>query len=339
MSFMSGQVEFSCNGQKLSNVINSLKTLFENTFGFQFYHLHFKEFLLEDFENRMGVNLELLKVNPSAFEKSNLRKEADKCPVEVKMMKGRNGRNGAKTTKTELSAKIQQPIVRGRLTYRCCGKKGIDNRDLPRAVGHTLLVAVGNEMLFANLGKYEFCVEHGTFLGYVMNFQGLQVGAIMVQAIKDWLTSKSTFEGRSFYGFTSFYRKYIKDQSTITRSLIDGTNFDVKRSKFCEVLDLPPKVGPFPTIFGRLLAELDCEDNTLPCSIQSTIKRGSISPITGGSAHTRKTDWIEITSMVFTVRCGGTIVYASPSIGIHTTNSSASNRDASPFCVLKTIQN
>ncbi|KAI5675930.1 hypothetical protein M9H77_06880 [Catharanthus roseus] len=43
--------------------------------------------------------------------------------------------------------------------------------------------------------------------------------------------------------------------------------------------------------------------------------------------------------MFLAVRCGGATVYVSPSTGIHTTNSSASNRDASPFCVLKTVQN
>ncbi|KAI5676544.1 hypothetical protein M9H77_07494 [Catharanthus roseus] len=75
MSFVSGQVEFSCNDQKVSNVINSVNTLFENTFGFQFCHLHFKELLLKDFENQMGTNLELFKVNSLAFEKPNLRKE------------------------------------------------------------------------------------------------------------------------------------------------------------------------------------------------------------------------------------------------------------------------
>ncbi|KAI5671028.1 hypothetical protein M9H77_11392 [Catharanthus roseus] len=32
-----------------------------------------------------------------------------------------------------------------------------------------------------------------------------------------------------------------------------------------------------------------------------------------GSAHTRKTDWIEITSMFLIVRCGGAAIYASPS--------------------------
>ncbi|KAI5681780.1 hypothetical protein M9H77_03008 [Catharanthus roseus] len=76
MSFMSGQVEFSFKEQKLSNVINSLNTLFKNVFGFQFYHLHFKELLLKDFENHIATNLESFKVNALAFEKSNSRKEA-----------------------------------------------------------------------------------------------------------------------------------------------------------------------------------------------------------------------------------------------------------------------
>ncbi|KAI5654531.1 hypothetical protein M9H77_31718 [Catharanthus roseus] len=42
---------------------------------------------------------------------------------------------------------------------------------------------------------------------------------------------------------------------------------------------------------------------------------------------------------VLIVRCGGAVLYASPSTGIHATNFSASDRDASPFCVLKTVQN
>ncbi|KAI5653187.1 hypothetical protein M9H77_30374 [Catharanthus roseus] len=54
-----------------------------------------------------------------------------------------------------------------------------------------------------------------------MGFQGCQVGAIIVQAIKDWLISKSAFEVESFPSFTSFYKKAVKDHSTITRSLID----------------------------------------------------------------------------------------------------------------------
>ncbi|KAI5658054.1 hypothetical protein M9H77_26847 [Catharanthus roseus] len=74
--FLDDQVKFHCYEQKLVNVITSLNTLFENTFGFQFYHFHFKELLLKDFESQMGTNLELFKINSLAFEISNLRKEA-----------------------------------------------------------------------------------------------------------------------------------------------------------------------------------------------------------------------------------------------------------------------
>ncbi|KAI5666448.1 hypothetical protein M9H77_16301 [Catharanthus roseus] len=37
----------------------------------------------------------------------------------------------------------------------------------------------------------------------------------MVQAIQDWLISKSAFEEKSFHGLAIFYRKYIKDFSTM----------------------------------------------------------------------------------------------------------------------------
>ncbi|KAI5681916.1 hypothetical protein M9H77_03144 [Catharanthus roseus] len=53
-------------------------------------------------------------------------------------------------------------------------------------------------------------------------------------------------------------------------------------------------------------------------------------PVYNMSASTPKLD---------TDKFDGTAVYDSPFTGIHETNSSTSDRDASPFCVLKTIQN
>ncbi|KAI5652891.1 hypothetical protein M9H77_30078 [Catharanthus roseus] len=146
---LSNLVKLICHKQNLANVITSLNTLFESTFGFQFYHLDFKELLSKDFENQMGANLEFCKVNTLAFENSNLRKEA-----------------------------------------------------------------------FEQVCKDFFCVENCNYLGYVVSLQGLQVGANMVQAIKDCLTSRSSFEERSFHSFASFYRKVIKDFSTIDSSLM-----------------------------------------------------------------------------------------------------------------------
>ncbi|KAI5676949.1 hypothetical protein M9H77_07899 [Catharanthus roseus] len=62
-----------------------------------------KEFLLNDFENQMGVNLELFKVNPLAFEKSNLRKEGFEQEFFDKMvLKGKVDHRGIIHWKGEL---------------------------------------------------------------------------------------------------------------------------------------------------------------------------------------------------------------------------------------------
>ncbi|KAI5672269.1 hypothetical protein M9H77_12633 [Catharanthus roseus] len=48
-----------------------------------------------------------------------------------------------------------------------------------------------------------------------------EIDGYQLKTIKDWSTSKSAFEVGSFHGFTSFYKKSIKDLSTIAKSLID----------------------------------------------------------------------------------------------------------------------
>ena len=40
-----------------------------------------------------------------------------------------------------------------------------------------------------------------------------------VKAIQEWPTPKSIIEGRSFYGLTSFYRRFVKDFSTLVATL------------------------------------------------------------------------------------------------------------------------
>ncbi|KAI5652269.1 hypothetical protein M9H77_29456 [Catharanthus roseus] len=55
---LSGQVEFSYNEHKLSCVVDSLHLLFESTFGFKFYHMRFKDFLLKGFGIQVGVGFE-----------------------------------------------------------------------------------------------------------------------------------------------------------------------------------------------------------------------------------------------------------------------------------------
>ena len=77
--------------------------------------------------------------------------------------------------------------------------------------------------LFGNLAKCTFCTDHVSFLGYVVTPQGIEVDEAKFEAIKGWPIPQMITQVRSFLGLAGYYRRFVKDLSTIDAPLNELT--------------------------------------------------------------------------------------------------------------------
>lgn len=77
---------------------------------------------------------------------------------------------------------------------------------------------------------FSFCIDKVVFLGFDMKSKDVEENESKIDTIKNWPTSKSIINIRSFDKLANFYRLFVKEFSTIVALLKEV----IQRISLCE---------------------------------------------------------------------------------------------------------
>ena len=89
-----------------------------------------------------------------------------------------------------------------------------------------VLEILAEHKLFLHLEKCEFHQKQIEYLGLVISENKVAMDPIKVAGVRDWPIPENRTDVQAFIGFVNFYRRFIRDFSTIARPLFDLTRSD-----------------------------------------------------------------------------------------------------------------
>ena len=142
--------------------------------------------------------------------------------------------------------------------------------------------------LCLKLEKCEFLKLEIEYLGYILSGTGIKMDPVKVAGVTEWPTPKNLKEVQSFIGFTQFYRRFIKDFSSIARPLHNlsqkGTAFhwDIQQQDAFDNLKKAVTTAPvlsYPEDDKPYLIEADSSGFALGAILSQKKEDGKYHPI------------------------------------------------------------